>query len=206
MPIKTSGCVYGMTFVVRRANMVRGTTNKNGGEKVMLFLNRRKRGKRGFTLMELVVSTAIIGTLAAFAVPSYIQANNKAKGAKSLDNVNIIGSAILNAYSRVANQGGRSGNAIATLNTSSPFDGSGLPSTTDSIIFTADGGLTLGDIFPNGLPASPFGQGYMITVNQAGNGSYTMSSDGILTLTVSQKPQFEVKDVARNVIKRTFTP
>ena len=161
--------------------------------------------KRGFTLMELVVSTAIIGTLAAFAVPSYIQANNKAKGAKSLDNVNIIGSAILNAYSRVASYGGPNGNAIAILNTAAPFDGSRQPITTDQIIISTQDTVTIGEIFPNGLPASPFGNGYRVKVNAAGSATYAMSN-GILTLIVSQKPTFQVFDAAQTNISANFTP
>ena len=167
--------------------------------------------------MELVVSTAIIGTLAAFAVPSYIEAGNKAKGAKSLDNINTIGAGILNAYSRVAGEGTSDGNAIAKFNAAivSPLDDN------DGIIIYYDGigdvtikmgvdgidnyGNLIPAIFPNGVPESPFGGKYLITVDAAGIATWGLSG-GVITLNVTQTPQLTITDPVHTNISASFSP
>jgi len=168
----------------------------------MIFKNQK-----GFTLMELVVSTAIIGTLAAFAVPSYISAGNKAKGAKSLDNVNVIGSAILMEYNRVVSEGDAGGNAIATfsITANTVLDTLSNP---EIISYGSDGNgsIKVKDIFPSGVPKSPFNESaYLVTTVTPGAASWSISG-GLVALTITQRPSITIQDPAQSVIKGTFTP
>jgi len=167
-------------------------------------MNQRRR-RRGFTLMELVVTTAIVGTLAAFAVPSYIEAGNNAKGAKSLDNLNTIGSAILQEYAKVAPLGVGS-NAIATfsVSTNDSVTAGRKVITYDSLGTTAY--IKFSDIFPGGVPQSPFDNDkYEISTSTPGAGAWTMSGDHVI-LTLTEKPSITIRDRTITTIINTFTP
>jgi type II secretion system protein G len=72
-----------------------------GGEgfvlKILLALRNRK-ANRGFTLIELLVVVAIIGLLAAFAVPKLFEAINKSKGAQGAADAKTIAAALERYY------------------------------------------------------------------------------------------------------------
>ena len=73
-------------------------------------------GKKGFTLVELIVVVIVIGILATVAIPQYLKATERAKGGKARNAMGLIASAEnlrradLDAYVACAN-----GTLIANL-------------------------------------------------------------------------------------------
>ncbi|MEE9166597.1 MAG: type II secretion system protein [Candidatus Neomarinimicrobiota bacterium] len=61
----------------------------------------------GFTLAELVVTTAVMGTLAAVAVPRFSDVNEIAKERKTMANIDNVMSAAQNYYSDMTVRVGR---------------------------------------------------------------------------------------------------
>jgi len=55
---------------------------------------RRARHVRGFTLIELMVTVALVGVLAAIALPSYTQWRNKAKNRQAAQDIAMMSTAI----------------------------------------------------------------------------------------------------------------
>ena len=61
--------------------------------------HHRRAWLEGFTLVELMIVVAIVGTLAAIAIPSYISSRNKAKIAVAISEIRMIEKEILNYMS-----------------------------------------------------------------------------------------------------------
>ncbi|MCH8069746.1 MAG: prepilin-type N-terminal cleavage/methylation domain-containing protein, partial [Candidatus Marinimicrobia bacterium] len=65
------------------------------------------KNKKGFTLMELVVTTAIMGTLATVAVPSYLEIQAKTKATKTMANISEMGSEVGRKFNSLSSTYGR---------------------------------------------------------------------------------------------------
>jgi general secretion pathway protein G len=63
----------------------------------MIIFRRRHRFNRGFTLLELLIVIAIIGTLAAIAIPNFIAYRERARYADAIQTLRMI-STVLDAY------------------------------------------------------------------------------------------------------------
>ncbi|MES2392506.1 MAG: prepilin-type N-terminal cleavage/methylation domain-containing protein [Acidobacteriota bacterium] len=57
-------------------------------------IRSRKRGERGFTLIELIIVMAIIAILSSIAIPRFLQAVNKAKEAVLKEDLHTMRGAI----------------------------------------------------------------------------------------------------------------
>lgn len=157
-------------------------------------MNMRKN-KKGFTLMELVVTTAIMGTLAALAVPSFIETQAKAKSTKSMSNISEIGSKLGQVYNELSGEFGEIKLNGETATTPGGIASSFSSVTTNVLILSEQvpaGGTAnvkanrdWDDIFEN-PPLSPFGSNmYQYYISTAGEVTYNTDDLGNVTVSVT---------------------
>jgi len=147
------------------------------------------------------VTTAIMGTLAAVAIPSFLETNIKAKTAKTMANISDMGSAIGQRFNELAGTYGTvqvlpnytaEENMVGTLN----ILGYGSAGTVSD-------SLLLADILPN-IPKSPFGDtDYKIVLNNQSGTTYTTDDDGNVTVTVT-KAKVTIRDVENAKLTTSF--
>ncbi|MBC8374771.1 MAG: prepilin-type N-terminal cleavage/methylation domain-containing protein [FCB group bacterium] len=163
------------------------------------------RNTKGFTLMELVVTVAIIGTLAAFAVPAYLDAQQNGKANKALETMNTIGSSIVNKYTSVAHYGIGS-SALAQLN-STGSDWIDLEDATVIIKYDRGNGIVsvvTTDLFKDGVPKSPFGAGWQFYVHDDSTGEASWSGNPP-ELLITKVPMFKIRDTNQPLVFAEYT-
>jgi len=121
-----------------------------------------KSVQKGFTLIELMIVVAIIGILAAVAIPQYKDYTTKAKIGNALSAVDTIKTAMAEC---IQEQGGSPTNCIGGGSGGVPADGTFKATNEVSGITTTAGGVITATLNSTNLPAGVGGSTITWTAN-----------------------------------------
>ena len=151
----------------------------------------RLRGRKGFTLVELMIVVAIIGILAAIAIPNFLQFRLKAKTSEAKSNLGAIRSTEVAYFAEwnfyVSNQGATPDGDRTANGQKVPW----VPSTRFSILGFAPEGAVFYDY---SLASNPNGNFVVGTVGVTMNAIGDLDEDSSLS-------SFYVTDSTNEIIK-----
>ncbi|PIZ70497.1 MAG: hypothetical protein COY19_00010 [Candidatus Marinimicrobia bacterium CG_4_10_14_0_2_um_filter_48_9] len=155
------------------------------------------RTQRGFTLMELIVSMSIMGTLAALAIPYYLEQQAQSKTVKTVDNLNTIASVIKVHYDSVVSRASGA-NPVPQVD-ASLSSAQDIKDSTAVITYEFNGSthtVKFGDMFGKKPPVSPFGdQPYQIQSEQNASITFGQNAAGTVYITSFTPARIKIWDV-----------
>ena len=122
---------------------------------------RINRGEKGFTLIELMIVIAIIGILAAVAIPNYIEYKNKAYCTATVNDAKAIGSQLADYFAIPSNTTTNTWFFTVGATGSRPFSTVGTGMLSNTLLLSAS---------TTAASALRYGSNYLISVTEgAGN-------------------------------------